>query len=136
VIRPAEHLVHRGPVAVIDGRTCALLNRVLRLDKVRAEIRGQDAELDQALVAIRLAGIAYDQSSAAGTTSAPNAEPERRLKPQLHDTVSTTTAATILGITDRAVRKAITEKRLPATHLDGRWRIHRQDLTNYLGERP
>jgi excisionase family DNA binding protein len=56
-------------------------------------------------------------------------------KRQLNETVSTTTAATILGITDRAVRRAITEKRLTATTLDGRYRIDRDDLAKYLATR-
>ena len=132
MIRPAEHLVHgiRGPIAIVDGRVCAQLNRLLSLDKFRSQIRGQDAELDQTLVAIKLAGVAYTESSAAGIGPAPQSEP-RSHSGQQENTVSTTTAATILGITDRAVRKAIAEKRLAATKVDGRYRITREDLTNY-----
>ena len=50
-------------------------------------------------------------------------------------TVSTTEAAAILRLTDRAVRRAIAEKRLPATRLDGRHRINRDDLAKYLATR-
>jgi len=41
------------------------------------------------------------------------------------------TAAGLLGISDRAVRKAIADKRLPATEIDGRWSIDRKDIENY-----
>lgn len=136
-IRPAEHLVHGldGPVAVIDGRVCAVLNRLLGLDKIRAQVRGQNPQLDQALLAIHLAALATESSST-GTNPAPQPEPVPQSKHQLNnDTVSTTTAATLLGITDRAIRKAIIEKRLTATNVDGRYRIPRDALERYAATR-
>ncbi|WP_396939601.1 helix-turn-helix domain-containing protein [Mycolicibacterium sp.] len=131
-VRPAEHLVFglSGPAVVVDGRVCAILSRVLKLDRLRMEVRGQDPQLDQTLVAIRLAAIA-SRSSAPGTTSAPQSEPVSGSRGQLNDTVNTSTAATILGITDRAIRKSIAEKRLPATKIDGRYRINREDLATF-----
>jgi excisionase family DNA binding protein len=138
VIRPAEHLVHGvdGPIAVIDGQICAILERLLDLKKVRGQVRGQDAQLDHSLIAIRLAALAYDESSARGTHVAPQPEPAARSSQQQNDeTVSTTTASAFLGITDRAVRKAITEKRLPATKVEGRWRVTREDLFEYRNRR-
>jgi excisionase family DNA binding protein len=134
--RPAEHLVHgiNGPVVIIDGAVCALLNRLLGLDKIRAQVRGKDAQLDQTLLAIRLAGVATE-SSAPGTGIAAQPEPGPRLQGQLNETFSTSTAATILNMTDRGVRKAITEKRLKATLLDGRHRITREDLSAFMADR-
>jgi excisionase family DNA binding protein len=131
--RPAEHHIHGldGPVVVIDAAVCAILNRLLGLDKLRTELRGQNPQLDQALLAIRLAGIAHTETSSTGNGVAPQPEPKPPSSQQLNDTVSTTTAATLLTITDRAVRQAITEKRLPATKIEGRWRITRQDLHTY-----
>lgn len=125
--RPAEHLVFGlgGPIVVIDGRICALLDKLVGLSKIRAQVRGQNIELDQALMAIHLAGLASAES-ATGTYQAPQREP--RITSELVDTVSTTVAAELLDITPRAVRRAITEKRLRATCLDGRWRISRDDL--------
>jgi hypothetical protein len=38
-------------------------------------------------------------------------------------------------MTDRAVRKAIAEKRLKATTLDGRYRITHDDLAAYAAQR-
>jgi excisionase family DNA binding protein len=137
VTRTAEQMVHGldGPCAVLPGRACAALNRLLELDKVRIQIRGQDAQLDQALMAIKLAATAF-AGSGTGTFVAPQPEPMARSGQQLKDTVGTTTAATILGMTDRAIRKAINEKRLPATKDDsGHHRISRNDLANYLATR-
>jgi excisionase family DNA binding protein len=135
VIRPAEHLVYTGSVAVIDGRICAMLDRLLNLNRVRTQVRGQNVELDQALVAIRLAGIAYDESASVGTVSAPPGEPVSQSKSQLNDTISTTEAAALLHMTRRAVSKECKQKRLPATLVGGRYRITRQDLAAFMAER-
>lgn len=45
--------------------------------------------------------------------------------------MGTTEAAEMLGITDRAVRLAITQKRLHATNLHGRWRITPEDIEHF-----
>jgi excisionase family DNA binding protein len=129
--RPTESTAHRGPTAVIDGRSCSLLNEMV-LDKIRTKVRGRDPQLDAALLAILRAGLEYRESSATGTGVAAQPEPGPRLQGQLNETFSTSTAATILNITDRAVRKAITEKRLMATLLDGRYRITREDLSAFM----
>jgi excisionase family DNA binding protein len=125
MIRPAEHLVFDGG-AFVDERVCALRQRV----------RGQDAELDQTLLAIRLAGLRFSERSSTGTLCAPRPEPvSESTRQQLDNTVSTTTAAGLLGISDRAVRKAITEKRLPASSVEGRWRIDRHEVERYRLQR-
>ena len=120
---------------MIHGRACDLLNRLLSLDKIRTQVRGQDAELDQALMAIRLAGIAYDESASVGTVSAPREEPVSQSKSQLNDTLSATEAATLLHMTRRAVSKECKQKRLPATLIGGRYRITRDDLTAFMTDR-
>jgi excisionase family DNA binding protein len=136
--RTAEAFIHGvdGPVVVLDGMVCAGLDSMLRLDKVGRQVRKQSEQLFQVILAIRLAGIKYAESSSSGTVSAPQPEPVSQLKNQPNsDTVSSTTAATILGITSRAVTKAITENRLPARKSDGRYRITRQALTAYKANR-
>ncbi|MBT2567719.1 helix-turn-helix domain-containing protein [Arthrobacter sp. ISL-85] len=45
--------------------------------------------------------------------------------------MTTTQAGNRLGITDRAVRLAIQEGRLPATNVDGRWRITNEDIAHF-----
>ncbi|WP_203011307.1 helix-turn-helix domain-containing protein [Rhodococcus ruber] len=49
--------------------------------------------------------------------------------------MSTTQAAVHLGITDRAVRKAISTGALNAENTAGRWRIHRDDVAHYRTQR-
>jgi excisionase family DNA binding protein len=115
-----------------------ILDRRLGLGKIRKKVRGQDAELDSVLMALGMAGLAFRTGqeqqfalrSGIGTEDAKPAEP-----PSHSDVVGTRTAAGLLGITDRAVRKAIAEGRLPATTVDGRHRIHREDIENYRATR-
>lgn len=137
MIRPAEFSVHVGPIAVLDGRVCAALSRLLNLDKLRAQIRGQDAGLDQALLAIRLAALKYDgDSSATGSKPAPVAEVVSPSAQQQNSTFSTTTAAGIAGVSDRAIRQAIDDKRLTATKNDsGHYRITREALAAFIAQR-
>jgi excisionase family DNA binding protein len=137
VIRPAEHLVHGldGPVALVDGRVCAMLNKLLGLDGIRAQVRGQDPQLDHTLLAIRIAAVAYTQSSSAGTVSAPREEPVSQSTSQLNDTLGTTEAASLLHMSRRAVSNECKQKRLPATLIGGRYRIHRDDLAAFMADR-
>jgi len=134
-LRPAEHLIHGldGPLVVIDGAVCAMLDRLLRLDQIGRKYRGQNEQFDQSLMAIRLAGVAHTQRSGSGQDSAPQPDVPPHSVRQHNQTVSTRQAAAILGITDRSVRRAINQKRLPATCLDGRYRITPDDLKTYLG---
>lgn len=126
--RPPEAYVHGvgAPVVVVPGRVCAWLERHARLNEVRIENRGVDAEVDAVLVALRLAALSW-RTSATGTPVA--AKPEATA--DLNQWLSTTQAADILYITDRAVRLAISEKRLPATQVNGRYRIAREDIKHF-----
>jgi excisionase family DNA binding protein len=137
VIRPAEHLVHgiNGPFVVIDGQVCAILDQLLSLDKVYRHHRGRNEQFDQSLTAIRLAAAAYTQKSCRGPDPAPQPDIASHSQRQHNTTVSTSQAATMLGITDRSVRRLIQQKRLPATCFDGRYRLHPDDVKNYRGAR-
>lgn len=136
-IRLAEEFMHGDRhVAVLDGWACARLNK-LGFDRLREQAMGRDAHLYQLLLAIRTVAMKYE-GSPCGTNAAPQREPMRQsLKNQQlnTDTVGTTNAATILGLTPRAVRRAIEEKRLAATLLDGRYRITRDDLAEFAAHR-
>lgn len=133
MIRPAEHSVYTGPVAVVTGQVCATLNRILNLDSIRRERRGQDPELDQTLLAIRLAGIAFENSSP-GTVPAPGEETVSLSTRQLNDTLSTTETAALLHVTRRTVSQECKQKRLPATLVGGRYRISRTDIFTYQAQ--
>lgn len=128
--RPPEAFVHGGgEVVVVPARVASWLLRHAALDRIRAEVRGADPEVDAVLVALRVAGL-YWRASATGSVVAP--EPEAGA---LSQWLSTTQAADRLGITDRAVRLAISERRLPAEQVAGRWRITREDVEHYRAAR-
>ncbi|ACV79816.1 excisionase family DNA-binding protein [Nakamurella multipartita] len=121
MIRQFTEFIH-GDQVIIPARYAYWLKRSC-LDSIRPKVRGADPQLDQILQAISYAGLRWAESGS-GTSVAPQAEPMQ----QSSETVSTATAASILGISDRAVRKAIAEGRLEATQVDGRYRINRNDV--------
>ncbi len=49
--------------------------------------------------------------------------------------MTTSRAADVLGISDRAVRKACTDGRLDAERVDGQWRITRASVEAYAPRR-
>lgn len=129
--RPPEHQVYDGTHVVISGRVCAILNRKANLDAFHLEVRGSDPELDAALAAMKIAQMKW-ASSASGTSLDTPAEPAGSLK---QEWFTTTEAGNRLGISDRAIRKAIDEKRLSATRVDSTWKIHVEDLEHYAAAR-
>jgi excisionase family DNA binding protein len=110
-------------IVIVPGRVAAILERFARLDAFRTQVRGRDSELDAVLIDFHAAAVAW-RSTEVGTTEAPKPELPRMW-------ASTSEAATVLRIGDRAIRKAIAEGRLPADSVDGRWRIAREDLAHY-----
>lgn len=128
ISRPPTAYVHGvdAPVVIIPARVCAWLERHAHLNEVRIRERGYDPEVDAVLVALRLAALAW-RATATGTAVAAKPEAPTDLKQWM----STTEAADILYITDRAVRLAIQEDRLKATNVNGRWRITREDIQHF-----
>ena len=126
--RTPAHYVHgmAGPVVIVPGRIAAWLERHADLNTVRVSSRGLDAEADAVLVALRVAALAW---RGAATGSQKPAEPE--VPGSSRQWMTTTQAGTRLGITDRAVRLAIQEGRLPATNVDGHWRITNEDIAHF-----
>lgn len=127
--RPPETYVHLGACVVVPARIADILDRRFGLDKIRKQIRGTDPELDAVLLGISLAGLAF--RTASGTVIAESAEPET----QSDHWVGTSTAAGLLGMTDRGVRKALADQRLTGTLVDGRWRTTRADIEQYRASR-
>lgn len=119
-----------SPSAIVTGRAAAVLERQLDLAGLRVRTRGIDPEVSDVLEAIREAAEAW-RGSATGTTEAP--EPE--LAPESQVWVSSPKAADLLGISSRAVVKAIAEGRLAGEQVGGRWRIAREDIEHYKARR-
>ena len=126
--RPPEAYIHgvAAPIVILPARVAAWLERHAGLNDLRVRARGNDPEVDSVLQAMHRASLHW-RTTATGSNHAP--EPEAPT--DLNQWLSTTQAADRLGITDRAVRLAIAEHRLPATNLNGRWRITPEDIAHF-----
>lgn len=118
-----------GPAVVVDARTCAWLEKYAQLTSLRVRVRGTDPHISRALEEIRQAAMSW-RGSATGTDDAPKPEPGAT-----SSWLSTTQAASLLGVTPRAVVKAIARGKLPATQVAGRHRVSREDIENYKAAR-
>lgn len=134
--RDATHYIHGvdeqgrpAPVCIVPARVAAYLERWAGLDSFRREHRGQDQEVDQILVALHQVAMSW-RGSALGTRDATQPEPAASSQ-----WLTSTQAANIAGVTDRAIRKAIQHGALRASNVDGRWRISREDLAHYRAGR-
>lgn len=131
--RPAEHYVHAdGQVVLVPAKVAHWLG-AHGLDRLRVSARGDDADVDAVLAALRLAALTHT-ASAGGSTSGSVLANEAEVPPS-SEWMSTGQAADTLGITTRAVRLACEQGRLPAEQVDGRWRITREDVTSYRAAR-
>ncbi|MEZ7240788.1 helix-turn-helix domain-containing protein [Rhodococcus sp. GXMU-t2271] len=129
--RPIEHYLHGdGHVVIVPARVAAWLERRADLNTLRINSRGLDPEIDAVLGALRISSLVW-RNSVDGTTPTEPTEPTAP-SPQW---MSTSQVATHLGITDRAVRKAIARGALHAENIDGRWLIDRDELTDYRATR-
>jgi hypothetical protein len=86
---------------------------------------GNDPEIDSVLQAMQRAAL-HRRTTVTGSDQAPAPE-----EPAQSKVNGDNVAADVLGITDRAVRLAITQKRLRATDLHGRWRIALEDTEHF-----
>lgn len=133
--RPAEHYVHgagAGTVVVVPARVAALLERYAGLADFRIKTRGRDGELDHVLVALHYAALSWREASSA-RSGTPNPEPPEPARESRW--MTTAQVASRLGITSRAVRKAISDGRLHG-ELDGSsWRINAEDFAHYRATR-
>lgn len=125
-VRDWAELLH-GPCVIVPVNVAAWLNDECRLDLKRTQVRGIDPEVDATLMAITQAAKAWRLTDP-GSIPGPLSEPVGQL-------VGTGKAADILGISDRAVRAAIANHKLPAQRVDGRWQIARHDIENYRDAR-
>lgn len=116
-------------IVIVPARVASWLATRTRLSEVRISARGTDPEVYAVLAALHRAALAW-RTSVTGSENPPHPEAPAQSK-----WMSTTQAGGLLGITDRAVRLAITEDRLPAQQVAGRWRITREDVEHYRAAR-
>jgi excisionase family DNA binding protein len=124
----SRYIVEVGPGVLVPIRIAAMLNAYLK--PLRIKMRGHDSELDQVLLDFARIAMTFD-SSERGTIDAPTPEPRR----DLSEWVTTSIAADIIGITERAVRRAIAERRISAQKLSGGWCLTRQDVEQFRAAR-
>ena len=131
--RAAEGMIlggRQGAVVVVPARVADYLTRHAGLGQYRKTHRGHDPEIDAALLAIAVVGASWS-GTGTGTVHTNPQEPRTG-----STSVGTAEAAVRLGITSRAVTKAIAEGRLQATKNGSTWRIHRADLDHFRAQRP
>ncbi len=120
----ATRYVHAG-VVIVPAEVAAWLLAHGDLNRLRTASRGANPRRDAVLLALTLAAHQHLlAASVPGSTPAPKPEAAA-------DWMNTTTAAGLLGVTDRAVRLACQSHRLSARQVDGRWRITRAALHDY-----
>ena len=132
LVRPPEHYVF-GEYVLVHGAVADLLERHANLDEFRRKVRGSNAVLDNTLVALHLGAVTW-RSSGDGTKPAAPSEPAAD-STQARTWATSAEAARQLGVTQRAVLKAIDTGKLAASKVDGRWQIQPEDLTHYRNNR-
>ncbi len=121
--RPWPAYLHPGAVVVVPAVVAAWLIIQTDMPARRVEHRGTDPQVDAVLGALTVAGHGWRTATSA-TTSACGSAPAVEAEPASSlESMTTRQAADVLGITDRGVRLACDKGRIPATRVDGRWRI-------------
>jgi len=118
-------------VAVISGRTAAWLLSIADLPRLRIAHRGTDAEVDSQLLALTHVANAWRAATSATSADSGSALDELPEVAPASKVMTTKTAAERIGITDRAVRLACDQGRIPATRVVGRWQLERSDVDAY-----
>ncbi len=115
---------------VVPARVAQIIEQHANLSALRVRTRGVDPEATKVLEALHVAALMW-RGSATGTTDDTEPEPAQDSEQWL----TTGQAAELVGVTDRAIRKAIAAQRLPATRVADRYRISRIDLEHYKAAR-
>jgi excisionase family DNA binding protein len=120
--RIGRHILPDGSVAVPPRIAAWLEKRAGLTNDRRIALRDTDPAAYAVLAALRLAAL--NHFSGTGTKLAA----QQHLTQELRVWMSTSTAAALLGVTDRAIRKWIATGKLPATRHGSRWLINRNHL--------
>jgi len=138
--RPAGAYIHGtdGPIMAAPARLAAWLEKNTNLNVQRVALRGLNPEIDDELVALHW--LATWAVTASGTADGSEAGTATRLLPEpagelVAEHINVNTAAELIGMSTRAVRKAIAEQRLPASRNGGQWLIDRTDAQHYRRNR-
>ena len=119
---PSRFIVPGGHAVMLTPTVVAFLCRHTNAEIVAQQIQGRNPEIDAAMVAMRRVERAFGRPQ----PDQKRADPADREAQS--GTCSTRQAAARLGVTERAVRRWCTTGQLPATQIDGRWRIPTHQL--------
>lgn len=117
--RIRRHMTPAGAVIVPPRIASWLEERAGLTSDRRARLRDTDPAAYEVLMALH--AVALDHRSGTGTNLAP-AQPVRQ---ESETWLTTIEAASLFGVTDRAIRKWCAKGRLPATRHGDRWLINR-----------
>lgn len=120
--RIGQHLTPEGAVSVPPRIAAWLVAKAGVTGDKRILLRGTDPEAYEVLAALHIAALHH--RSVVGTESGIDKRNSRDLATWL----TTGDAAHQLRVTDRAIRKWIAAKRLPATKVGGRWLLNCNDI--------
>jgi excisionase family DNA binding protein len=134
-MRPAAAYVHGldGPIVIVSAIVAKRLLTSCGLQRWHAAHRGENRELDAVLVALKVVASAPGSATGAGNGTALDVSVLSRAP--LIWTVGSHEAADLLGIGQRAVRRACSERRLDAQRVGGRWLIANNDLERFRAAR-
>jgi excisionase family DNA binding protein len=129
--RPRYELMDGEFLAYIPPRIAALIESRTNIRRLRVGLRGIDPEATAVLESLRECASSWRGFPGTETVM------DSPRKPATRSTWLTTgQAAAVTGISRQAIGKAIRTGRLPATRVDGRYRVSRQDLEQWLATRP
>lgn len=131
-----------GPSVEVPGWACDWLERHTNLAAQRTSARGDDPTVDDVLVAIRHAALAWRErvtgsaSALESMTSSPHGSAlgsrvTAGSESNMSELLSTGDAADLIGITDSAVRIACRAGRLSARRVGQTWLITERDALKY-----
>lgn len=131
-LRPAGAYLHAGPCVVVPPAVAAWLLSATDLARLRVAHRGEDPQRDAVLLALTHCANLWRTSTTSAATSAGGSAVvvEAEVAPPL-ESMNTSRAADVLGITDRGVRLACNQGRIPATRVDGRWQLDPAGVAAY-----
>jgi len=130
--RPAEHLIAglTGPVVLLSARVAAQLDRDV-LDHYRRNHRGTDREVDETLIAIRIAALLYVGRASVSDPGQNHAPPPATGASWL----TVQDAASKLGCSPRSIRRSINNGRLAARRVGPLWLINPTELHQHADQR-
>jgi excisionase family DNA binding protein len=122
--------VKAWPTVALSPRVCAWLESEIDLRRLALSVRGVDDEFTEALHSIHLASLDWRELS---STSGSNADKAASAPSDSKDDPYLTSAAVAKrrGTSDRAVRLACLQGRIPHEKVGNRYQIRRSDADAY-----